>query len=72
MTSQKPDNTDVYSDIIDLEYHGTITHTPMPMEKRAAQFSPFAALTGMREMYEDVTDIAGVDTTEDREWVWET
>ena len=41
---RKPED---YADIIDYEYHGTTTHVPMPMEKRAAQFSPFAALTGL-------------------------
>ena len=38
--------TSAYSDIIDMEYHGTTTHIPLPMDKRAAQFSPFAALSG--------------------------
>ena len=47
---RKPED---YSDIIDHEYKGTTTHTPMPVEKRAAQFSPFAALTGMEEKIEE-------------------
>ena len=35
-----------YSDIIDLPRPVSKRHAPMPMEHRAAQFSPFAALTG--------------------------
>lgn len=35
-----------YKDIIDLPHHVSSKHTPMTLENRAAQFSPFAALTG--------------------------
>ena len=35
-----------YQDIIDLPRPVSPTHSPMPMAERAAQFSPFAALTG--------------------------
>ena len=35
-----------YKDIIDLPHHQSLTRAHMPMENRAAQFSPFAALTG--------------------------
>ncbi|WKY43272.1 hypothetical protein Q5O14_11455 [Eubacteriaceae bacterium ES2] len=35
-----------YEDIINLPHHVSTTHTPMPTLERAAQFSPFAALTG--------------------------
>ncbi|MCR5675939.1 MAG: hypothetical protein K6G16_09545 [Lachnospiraceae bacterium] len=41
-----------YADIIDHDYRGSVTHPRMAEEKRAAQFSPFAALTG----YEDAVD----------------
>ncbi len=37
---------DDYSDIIDLPRPVSRKHPPMSREKRAAQFSPFAALTG--------------------------
>ena len=35
-----------YDDIIHLPHHVSQTHPQMPMYDRAAQFSPFAALTG--------------------------
>lgn len=35
-----------YDDIINLPHHVSPVHPPMPMENRAAQFAPFAALTG--------------------------
>lgn len=38
-----------YEDIIELPHHRSSRHAPLPMESRAAQFLPFAALTG----YED-------------------
>lgn len=38
-----------YADIIDLPHHQSVKRPHMPPEDRAAQFSPFAALTG----YED-------------------
>ncbi len=37
---------DNYDDIIDMPYGGVKRHQPMQMEARAAQFAPFAALTG--------------------------
>ncbi len=39
-----------YADIIDREHHVSATRPPMDRLSRAAQFSPFAALTG----YEDL------------------
>jgi hypothetical protein len=38
--------TEDYSDIINLPHHVSRNHPQMPMEARAAQFAPFAALTG--------------------------
>ena len=39
-----------YDDIISLPHHVSRTHPHMPMADRAAQFSPFAALTGYEEV----------------------
>lgn len=44
-----------YEDIIDLPHHVSAVRPRMPMSDRAAQFSPFAALTG----YEAVIREAG-------------
>ena len=38
-----------YSDIIDLPHHDSEKHPRMSRESRAAQFMPFAALTGYEE-----------------------
>lgn len=35
-----------YADIIHLPHHVSQNHPQMPMLDRAAQFAPFAALTG--------------------------
>jgi len=37
---------DKYSDIVNLEYHKSNRHKQMSINDRAAQFMPFAALTG--------------------------
>lgn len=39
-----------YETIIDMPHHTSATRKPMSLYNRAAQFSPFAALTG----YEDI------------------
>ena len=39
-------NYEKYADIINLPHHQSATRPHMPVEDRAAQFSPFAALTG--------------------------
>lgn len=39
-------NNDRYADIIDLPHHTSSKHPRMSATARAAQFSPFAALTG--------------------------
>ena len=40
------DDTNTYADIINLPHHVSSRHPQMSMEKRAAQFSPFAAMVG--------------------------
>ena len=45
---------EVYADIIDLPgWEPGPKHPRMPLAKRAAQFAPFAALTGYKEMLEE-------------------
>ena len=51
-----------YDDIINMPHHVSATHKPMLIADRAAQFSPFAALTG----YEDAIDETARLT---QEWV---
>ena len=43
---------DDYRDIIDLPHHTSARHPRMAEEMRAAQFAPFAALTGYDEVIE--------------------
>ena len=55
-----------YDDIINLPHHVSDYHKPMPMRNRAAQFAPFAALSGhsdaiaetmrMTESFKELTD----------------
>ena len=40
------DRKENFSDIIDRPHPTSAAHRPMPLQDRAAQFSPFAALTG--------------------------
>lgn len=42
--------THKYDDIIHLPHHVSTKHPQMALSDRAAQFSPFAALTGMRTL----------------------
>lgn len=46
----KPDPRIVYADIIDLPHHQSKTHPHMSLYNRAAQFAPFAALSGYEDM----------------------
>lgn len=50
MTGYDRDNTNLnYEDIINLPHPVSKRHKPMPVEDRAAQFAPFAALSGHGE-----------------------
>ncbi len=51
--------TDKYDDIIHLPHHVSRKHPQMPMADRAAQFSPFAALTGHGEAVKETARLTG-------------
>ena len=48
-----------YDNIIGLEYKGPSRHPRMSMHDRAAQFAPFAALTGYDEVITETGRITG-------------
>ncbi len=43
-----------YDDIINMPRPVSKKHPPMPLENRAAQFAPFAALTGYDKAIDEV------------------
>jgi len=59
--TQQWENTVIMKDISNIEYRGAASlpghdsrkHPLMPVEKRAAQFAPFAALTGYEDSIEE-------------------
>lgn len=51
----EPDARQVYADIIDLPHHRSDHHPPMSLHDRAAQFAPFAALSGYEDMVQEET-----------------
>lgn len=55
MTRKYDFNSGCYEDIINLPHHRSKTHPQMAIGNRAAQFSPFAALSG----YEDALEETG-------------
>ena len=48
---------DDYEDIINLPHPTSKRFPRMPLEERAAQFQPFAALTGFDEIIREMTRI---------------
>lgn len=44
-----------YDDLIYLPHHQSTTRPHMPISDRAAQFSPFAALTGFEEAIKEAS-----------------
>ena len=50
----KPDKPGKYDDMIHLPHHVSASHPQMTMAERAAQFAPFAALTGYKEMIQEI------------------
>lgn len=51
-----------YADIIGRMHHVSKKHGRMPLRNRAAQFSPFAALTGYDEMIREAEQETGSDS----------
>ena len=47
---------DDYNDIINLPHHISKKHQQMSLKDRAAQFAPFAALTGYDEALKEVAE----------------
>ena len=66
-----------YDDIIDLPHPEPQTHPRMPMRDRAAQFAPFAALTGYDAVIRETGRLTDARIEPDEslysgtEYVWE-
>jgi hypothetical protein len=58
---------DNYEDIIDLPRPRPRNHKPMPLMKRAAQFAPFAAVSGHKEAVEEINRLTECAPEEDSE-----
>ena len=52
-----------YDDIINLPHHVSKTHPQMSMHDRAAQFSPFAALTGHSDAAQETARLTQEEST---------
>ena len=59
ITEKEPDPRIVYADIIDLPHHQSATRPHMSLYDRAAQFAPFAALTGYDDMVKEEARYVG-------------
>ena len=57
-----------YESIISLPHHVSRRHTPMSLLERAAQFAPFAALSGYGEAIEMTGEIQ--QQVNERRWGW--
>lgn len=58
--------TDDYSDIIHLPRHVSGQHPPMSIDNRAAQFAPYAALVGHKEIIAQDENLAAEKTNIDQ------
>ena len=50
---------DTYEDILHLPHYRSATRTPMSLHDRAAQFAPFAALTGYNDAIDETARTPG-------------
>jgi hypothetical protein len=53
-----------YDDIINMPHHVSKTHPQISMHDRAAQFSPFAALTGYDEAVDETVAMDVMNKTD--------
>ncbi|MGN0620365.1 MAG: hypothetical protein ACI4I9_00730 [Porcipelethomonas sp.] len=60
-------NKDCYDDIIDLPHHVSETRPRMSQQARAAQFSPFAALTGYDDAVSEAARLTDARLVPDEE-----
>ncbi len=51
-----------YEDIVHFPHHVSNVHPPMPREERAAQFAPFAALTGHADAISETARLTDMET----------
>lgn len=51
-----------YRAILDLPHHTSATHPRMSLHARAAQFSPFSALTGFEDIIEETSRLTDSET----------
>ena len=56
-----------YDDIINLTHHTSPTRQRMPIRDRAAQFAPFAALTGYDSVIEETARQTDTEDTQNEE-----
>lgn len=57
MFTDRNNTTNSYDDIIDHPHHVSTQHPRMSMTDRAAQFSPFAALTGYGDVIKETARV---------------
>lgn len=63
----KNQSTSPYEDMLDLPHPVSSKHPQMPQHKRAAQFSPFAALTGYEDAIAETARLTECQTELDEE-----
>jgi len=70
ITGKEPDPREVYRDIIDHPHWESPTHPPMSLYDRAAQFSPFAALSGYDDMIDEEARMVDnrIELSEEEKW----
>lgn len=55
-----------YSDLLHLPRHISTKHPPMSINNRAAQFAPYAALVGHKDIIAETEHLAATKTDIDR------